>query len=78
MYQRLTSQREGVSLCSMPIFTPAHVEYFTERHRLGLFADGEYMDAFRSAGLKVAHDRAGLLRRGLFLTPPCASSSGIS
>jgi SAM-dependent methyltransferase len=47
--------------------TPERIDYFTERHALGLFTRGEYEDAFRSAGLSVEHIEGGLIGRGLYL-----------
>ena len=47
--------------------TPQGVEYFTERHELGLFTSEEYLDAFRKAGLTVSHDPIGLDGRGLYI-----------
>ena len=43
------------------------VEYFTERHDLGLFTREEYLEAFRKAGLEVIHDPEGLDGRGLYI-----------
>lgn len=45
---------------------PAGIESFTERHELGLFAHEDYLAAFEAAGLKPAHDPAGLDGRGLY------------
>jgi ubiquinone/menaquinone biosynthesis C-methylase UbiE len=47
--------------------TPNGVEYFRERHKLGLFSDNEYRRAFREAGLQIAYDAEGLTGRGLYV-----------
>lgn len=47
--------------------TPQGVEYFTERHDLGLFTHEEYLEAFRKTGLEVTHDPEGLDGRGLYI-----------
>lgn len=47
--------------------TPRGIEYFTERHELGLFTHAEYLEAFHKAGLNVAHDPEGLDGRGLYI-----------
>ena len=47
--------------------TPKGVEYFTERHELGLFTHGEYLESFYKAGLEVIHDPEGLDGRGLYI-----------
>jgi len=47
--------------------TPQAIEYFTERHELGLFTHEEYLDAFRKTGLDVNHDPEGLDGRGLYI-----------
>jgi len=46
---------------------PEGVEYFTERHELGLFTHEEYLEAFRFAELEVIHDSEGLDGRGLYI-----------
>jgi ubiquinone/menaquinone biosynthesis C-methylase UbiE len=46
---------------------PDGVEYFTERHELGLFTHEEYLSAFRKAGLETIHDPEGLDGRGLYI-----------
>jgi hypothetical protein len=43
------------------------VEQWTEPHRLGLWTDAVYRDAFVRAGLDVEHDPTGLIGRGLYL-----------
>ncbi|HEY3247071.1 MAG TPA: class I SAM-dependent methyltransferase [bacterium] len=52
--------------------TPEGIEHFTEEHELGLFSHQQYLDAFRGAGLEVAHDPEGLMGRGLYygVRPP--------
>ena len=47
--------------------TPRGVEFFTERHELGLFTQEEYHEAFQKAGLEVTHDLEGLDGRGLYI-----------
>jgi ubiquinone/menaquinone biosynthesis C-methylase UbiE len=47
--------------------TPQGVEYFTERHELGLFTPEEYLEAFHKASLEVIHDPQGLDGRGLYI-----------
>jgi ubiquinone/menaquinone biosynthesis C-methylase UbiE len=47
--------------------TPEGINYFTERHELGLFTNNEYLEAFRLAGLEVFHDPEGIYGRGLYI-----------
>ena len=47
--------------------SPQGIEYFTERHELGLFTQEEYLEAFRKAGLEVIRDPDGLDGRGLYI-----------
>lgn len=44
------------------------VRHFAETHTMGLFTHEEQLDAFRQAGLTVAHDPEGLIGRGLFIS----------
>jgi len=43
------------------------VEQWTEPHRLALWTDSEYREAFSRSGLEVEHDSEGLIGRGLYL-----------
>jgi SAM-dependent methyltransferase len=47
--------------------TPQGVEYFTERHEVGLFSHDEYLAAFHAAGLEALYDEEGLMGRGLYI-----------
>lgn len=47
--------------------TVTGIEYFTERHELGLFTHEEYVTAFEAAGLSVEYDPVGLFGRGMFV-----------
>jgi hypothetical protein len=47
--------------------TAKGIEHSTEIHKLGLFSDKDYLNAFRSAGLKVIHNAKGLDGRGLYI-----------
>jgi ubiquinone/menaquinone biosynthesis C-methylase UbiE len=49
------------------IGTSKGITYSSELHEMGLFTHEEYLDAFRSAELKVTHDRKGLDGRGLYI-----------
>ncbi len=65
----VTRLEDGVSVLDFHylVATPAGVEYFTERHDLGLFSHDDYLSAFRAAGLEVTHDPEGLIGRGLYV-----------
>jgi dTDP-3-amino-3,6-dideoxy-alpha-D-glucopyranose N,N-dimethyltransferase len=43
------------------------VDHWIEPHRLALWSDDQYREAFARAGLDVEHDRDGLIGRGLYL-----------
>lgn len=47
--------------------TSQGVEYFTERHEMGLFTQEQYTLAFQKAGLEVEFDPTGLFGRGIYL-----------
>ncbi len=47
--------------------TPQGIDYFEERHELGLFTVDEYKLAFRDSELEVIHDPWWLNARGLYL-----------
>jgi SAM-dependent methyltransferase len=49
------------------IATSEGVEYSTERHELGLFTHGDYIDAFEASELTVSYDGEGLEGRGLYI-----------
>lgn len=49
------------------VATPDGVQHFSELHEIGLFTHEEYIKAFETAGLQVAHDAAGLIGRGLYI-----------
>jgi SAM-dependent methyltransferase len=49
------------------VATPKGVEYFTERHELGLFSHDDYMAALDTSGLQAIFDSEGLMGRGLYI-----------
>jgi SAM-dependent methyltransferase len=65
----LSEVRDGLSILNLHhmVGKPDRIEYFTERHELGLFTTEQYRDAFVAAGLQVTHDPQGLMGRGLFI-----------
>lgn len=79
----LTAEGEGWCICRMTeggqqgrlSYTDCHyllgqhgkVQYFSERHELGLFTVAEMTAAFRQAGFAVTYDEQGLIGRGLYL-----------
>ncbi len=60
-----SSRRDDVAVMDFHylVATSDSVEQFIERHELGLFADADYADAFRAAGLHGEKAQAGLLHR---------------
>lgn len=46
--------------------TPAGIDYFTERHEMGLFSREEYMSILEGNSLDVTYDPEGLMHRGLY------------
>lgn len=64
-----SSQRGSISIVEFQylIGTPNGIKRDTESLELGLFTKKEYLDAFRSAGMKVIHDPKGLDGRGLYI-----------
>jgi len=67
MYKSEIEGRVSAFVIHFLVGTAQGVEYFTERHELGLFSHDEYMDAFRKAGLDVHYDPARLNRRGMYI-----------
>jgi SAM-dependent methyltransferase len=64
-----TTQLEGslsVIIFHYLVGDKSGIRHFMERHELGLFTHGQYVDAFRAAGLLVDHDEQGLMDRGLY------------
>ncbi len=49
------------------VATAKNIEYFTERHELGIFTRDEYLGSFRDAGLDATWDEPGLIGRGLVI-----------
>ena len=62
-----TKESLSVLVFHYMVGTPQGVEYFTEKHELGLFTSEEYFNAFHQAGLETIHDPEGVDGRGLFI-----------
>lgn len=64
-----SSQRGDISIIEFQylIGTPKGIERDVEILEMGLYTKKEYLDAFRSTGLKVVHDPMGLDGRGLYI-----------
>jgi SAM-dependent methyltransferase len=56
------------------VATPEGIEYFTERHELGLFTPDQYLAAFTAAGLEVLRDSEWLEGRGMYIGMRALSS----
>ena len=65
----LSSQKGTISIIEFQylIGTPKGIVSDVEILELGLFTKKEYLDSFRSAGLKVTHDPIGVYGRGLYI-----------
>jgi len=65
----VSAVEDGVSIIEFHylVATATGVDYFTERHELGLFTLAEYEEAMRAAGLEVMLDHEGLMGRGLLI-----------
>ena len=63
------SQKGSLSILEFQylIGTPKGIEHDTEFLEMGLFTRKEYLDAFRSAGLKLIYDPEGVDGRGLYI-----------
>lgn len=66
MYTSELQGRMSVFDIHYVVGTSQGVDYFTERHEMGLFAHQDYLQAFTKCGLDVDHDPEGLFRRGLY------------
>ena len=66
MYTSEIDGRVSVFDINYLVGTPDGVNYFTEKHEMGLFTHEEYLKAFEEAGLDVSHDLTGLFGRGMY------------
>ncbi len=65
-----TSEREGdVSVLDIHYMVgrPAGIESFGERHEIGLFTEGQQLEALRDTGLEARHETGGPFGRGLYV-----------
>lgn len=67
MYTSEVEDRISILDINYLVGTPQGVDYFMERHELGLFTHEEYREAFRKAGLEVSYDPKGLFGRGMYI-----------
>jgi ubiquinone/menaquinone biosynthesis C-methylase UbiE len=66
MYTSEIDGRVSVFDINYLVGTPDGVNYFTEKHEMGLFTHEEYLKAFEEAGLDVSHDLTGLFGQGMY------------
>jgi SAM-dependent methyltransferase len=66
MYRQERSERLSVLPIHYLLSSAEGVEYFTERHELGLFTHEEYTASMESVGLRVTHDPLAF-GRGLYV-----------
>jgi SAM-dependent methyltransferase len=59
--------REQVLEFHLLVGTRDGIDYWVERHEVGMFEDGEYRAAFERAELTVERDAEGLMGRGLYV-----------
>jgi ubiquinone/menaquinone biosynthesis C-methylase UbiE len=64
-----SSRRGNISIIEFQylIGTSKKIEHSIEIHKLGLFSNQDYLNAFEAAGLKTTHDAKGLDGRGLYI-----------
>lgn len=64
----LSRIEEGLAILDFHFMvgTPAGIDFFTERHEMGLFGHEEFMSEFEVNGMEVMYDQEGLMRRGLY------------
>lgn len=67
MYIAEIEGKVSVSDIKYLVGTTKGIEYFTERHEMGLFTHEEYQDAFHRACLDVKYDSKGLFGRGMYM-----------
>ena len=67
-FKNLSGLEDGVSILDFHYLagTPEEIDYFTERHELGLFSHEDYRSALDAAGLEVEYNPEGLMGRGLY------------
>ncbi|HEX3035124.1 MAG TPA: class I SAM-dependent methyltransferase [Thermodesulfobacteriota bacterium] len=67
MYTSEVEGRVSVLDINYLVGTPQGIEYFVERHEMGLFTHEEYLEAFQKIGLEVYYDSKGLFGRGMYI-----------
>lgn len=79
----LTAEQDGVKICRMShtekrdslsvlrfdylIGSEAGIDYFSEKHEMGLFTIDEMIHAFQEAKLEVKYDEQGISGRGMYM-----------